>query len=460
MSPPAQIVSVRMLVLVPCASIVLSIGAPALRAELPGLRGWAEAVMGGTGAEGARVPYPSSPTRPHGLGLRLPSQRLPLTVHAPETNRSLARATKLLAALEAGYDLLFAESWPLPLPDGGAGDSLGFDLYLRRAVPGRAGAGLDGPVPWGSLDSASSFGLVDDELDPSWFQACALSALAQAALWGQDPGESAAWRRATSSYLAWRATGNFGCGSETSVRLGQAWRSWLGGGGGAGGLLLAMLSAREDGGDGSFVRELWQFARQRSAGRSGVRVRPDLWDALDRALSNAGEALEQVLSDFAVARFFSGTPARSLAAPMPCLRSLATEAAVALERSLQQSHLPTHVSARGPVEVLGSRYTLVALDASEPASELRVWLRGELGVRWLLTAVRLDSGYGELGRVSAPPRGTGRSYVPVVLTPDTARVLVVVTNLGRGLESFRRPTVLTRAFRLVLSLGTGVLDQR
>ncbi len=80
------------------------------------------------------------------------------------------------------------------------------------------------------------------------------------------------------------------------------------------------------------------------------------------------------------------------------------------------------------------------------------WLRGEYGVGWALSAVRLAADGQERGRVRAPVRPrTPRSYIPLELPyGETAKVVIVVTNMGARLVDADEPSDLARAFRLVL----------
>ena len=72
---------------------------------------------------------------------------------------------------------------------------------------------------------------------------------------------------------------------------------------------------------------------------------------------------------------------------------------------------------------------MLRTESLSPGARLRIWLRGEPGVRWSLLALRLDRAGRELGRVQAPIRQLPESYLPLELTPDTASVLVVLTAL-------------------------------
>jgi hypothetical protein len=92
--------------------------------------------------------------------------------------------------------------------------------------------------------------------------------------------------------------------------------------------------------------------------------------------------------------------------------------------------LPKHLPASDtPLRSFGSSYVRIDTRAAGAGTQLKVWLRGETGARWALSAVRFDERGRELGRLHAPPRRVARAYLPVELSDDTAQVLLVVLKL-------------------------------
>lgn len=420
------------------------------------IRAWAEWAVGRGQWKGPTVAYPDLVERPRGVFLVLGSQLRPLNVHArpgipPET------ALAALSALEHAYDLLQETGWPEPFADGGYGQTAGFDLYLEPDSARPAAAFLDAPVSWIGLDGATSFAVVNPDLvAPGRLESCVVDAYTQAALAGQDPAEAESWRRATGAYTAWLVTGTFGCRDEVIEQQQQSWRGWINdapesGAGGA--LFLAMLSEREDGGTGTFIRELWQFARQSSGNVPGGRLRasPDLWEALDRALGNAGESLDEIVQEMAVARYFSGPEQRRRAAGYLALRTLPPDAAVPVPGAIPLNRLPARLPvSEHPLEAHGSGYALIDTSRAASPFTLEVWLRGEIGIRWSLAAVRLSGDGREMGRTTAPPRNSANSYLSVELEPGVDRVLLVVTNLSSGMVDADRDTRNPRAYHLIV----------
>jgi len=427
--------------------------APA-EAQIPGLAEWAQAVADASTRrwDGPRVPPPDPEPRPQGL-LRARSLWQPLAVHgSPSLTDAVVDAS--LEALEGARELLSSWGWPEPWPDGGRGGTAGFDLYL---VPGNALAGearADPSVAWAELDGVSSFAIIDAHMPADRLEACVVATYAEAMLLGQDPAEARAWRRATGALLAWLATGTYGCEDGVVRQQQEPWRGWIAqesedGAGGA--LLLAMVSGRHDGGSGAFVRDVWQLARQRTWEGTELRASPDLWQALATATDVAGDDLLEIVEETAIARWHTGTVDRERGAPLLALRGLGADALVPAVAELAWQDLPAHTRpADPPLEPFGSGYAIVDVSAAPPNSRLRIWLRGEFGVRWSLVAVRLDRRGRELARLAAPSRREPRSYVPLELLEDTARVLIVVTNLSSRLPDADVADENVRSFKLIV----------
>jgi hypothetical protein len=165
------------------------------------------------------------------------------------------------------------------------------------------------------------------------------------------------------------------------------------------------------------------------------------------------DPLLRLLEEMAIARYFAGPSERHPGAPITILRELPEAAAVPLSGRAAWADLPRRFEPHGlELEPYGSAYVIVDTAGAPPGSVLRVWLRGEYGVGWGLAAVRLAQDGRERGRVRAPVRPrTPRSYIPLELTGgDTARVLLVVTNLGARLVDADTPDDQVRSFQLIL----------
>lgn len=419
--------------------------------------------------EGPRVPWPAPSERPESRGALVSTLR-PVAVHAAGLRADAELVQGALVALERAHAWLEARRWPTPPPDGGLGGTAGFDLYLvdelahdlaaldEGGAPGPVYVreGYDTPNAWSGLDGAIAHARMVAELDPIRLEACVTSAYVRAALLGFDPSEAPAWRAATGDYVAWLVTGRFGCSDEALVRQQRASaRTWIGddpeGGGGA--LLLAMLSARTDGLSGRFIRDLWSGAPQVTWEGEGLRAMPDLWQVLHVLMDAGRDPLPGLIEELAVARYFAGEPARLRGAPLALLRELPRDAQVPIAARVPWARLPRRFDPEGlELEPHGSAYLLVDTAEAPPGSALRIWLRGEAGVGWALTAVRLGADGRERGRVRAPVRPENpHSYIPLeLLGGETASVLLVVTNIGRRLVDADGPNDEVRSFGVIL----------
>lgn len=433
-----------------CTLIALSGAARAHAQENP-IEDWARSIeMQPARYHGPVVTFPETPPRPvleGGTSVR--SWDWPLEVQAA-AGVSRARTQRALRALEHAYAWTRAQQWPLPFPDGGYGGDAAFDLYFAPDGERTAQAGADGPIAWSALDAASTYALLDSGLPDAALERCALFALLQAGLLGNDPAETEDVRAAGAAFATWLATGELGCDdaraeAQHAPQLGAVGERdeqiatlamWL-----------AMLSRRHDAGSGSFVRGVFELARQRSTRPSELHAVPDFWQALAAALAKAGESLDGSAEEFAIERYFGPNDADASSLP-----PLPPGARVPVLDAPAWSALPKHLPPREPgLREYGSAYTRVDVRAAPADSRLHVWLRGDAQARWSLVAVRLDAQGRELARVAAPPRRIPQSYLPVELTPDTTDVLLVVTALpyrvpGRADTDEPAPT-----FRLILS---------
>lgn len=452
-------------VLAPALLVVLlgTVGgaAPAAAQLLPGVDDYAAAIVTLMQPRwvGPRVPWPLERARPPESGPIAASLLRPITIHAaagiPEANARTA-----LEAAEAMHDLLRAGGYPLPPPDGGLGGDGGFDLYLVPRADTLHEAVSDGPwlFPSLPLDGAIVHAEAVGLLPPDRLFACVAEAYAEATLLAMDPAEGEAWRRATATYLASRLVGRLdGCHDDVVHQQEQPFRAFAEAeeprnAGGA--LLLAMLSDRHDGGSDTFVRELWTMARQRTWEGTELRASPDLWEVIDRALDLSHVGFRPTMVDFAIARFFAGSPARASQAPLASLRTLPPEATVPIDFRVALAQLPEYLPVHVPsLRPLGSSYALVDVRGAPRGSRIRAWLRGEYGVRWSLVAIGLDDAGREHGRVLAPPsENISRNYLPYELAPEVTSVLLVVTNLSGRVPDADALDEHDRTFHLIVDL--------
>jgi len=408
------------------------------------------------------VPYPED-ARPV-LPLTLCSIEQPLCVHAaPE---QAAEAAGWLVELEGAAATVEALGFPVPQPDAGRGGTFDLDVYLAapstadlgatqaEAAPRRASGEVDGPLGASLLDGATAYALVDPGVLPAQRPACAVEAIAEAGLRAQDPAESRLASGAVAAFVAYLATGTYGCVDRIEVvqlapeqGLARADADALT----SLQLALLLISKRHDGGDGAFIRDAWQLARQKSPSVDAMRVSPSFFEALDRALKNSGESLEQIAEEVGIARYFATRGDRDGGrSALPALPASISVPIVMIKPFAElPAHLPVHQPRLGP---LGSAYAKIDTSGAPAGSRLDVWLRYDLGPKLVLTAVRLNADGREIGRMTAPARKVPQSFLPIELESGTASVLLVVTALAddlRTLGYFETPGDF--AFRLILN---------
>ena len=402
--------------------LVTIVCVPVAHADANQFEAWARFISERREYSGRFVHFPDPAPRPVADGIVLCAERAPVCVHAVPT-QAPARVALTLNALQEAYEWLSAAGFALPYPDGGHGGDLNFDLYLVPGVEHGAGAAADAPIAWADFDAAATHALVDSALGDEALPHCALVALTEAALLGQEPAEDEGVRRAIAAFIGWIRDLQFGCDNATE----DAQRApELGTRGArdeqvaAASLWLAMLSQRHDAGTGLFIRDAWDIARQKSEQPDQLHETPTFWQAIAAALEKAGESLDDSAIEFAVARYFAGF----------ALGALPELARVPVAIAPAFAALPKHLAPpRAALATYGSAYTSVDTRGAAPGARLKVWLRGEPGVRWSLVAVRLDANGHELGRVAAPPRTVPESYIPLELEAGTKQVLLVVTKL-------------------------------
>jgi hypothetical protein len=417
---------------------------------------------------GQRVPRPAPMARPPGASLVVRSALRPLAVHADPAAARAPLAEDALAALEAAYDLMRVTGWDLPVSDGGRGDTDGFDLYLVDLPTDSYEARADGDLALSFEDSTVAFAVVDPDVDSTLFAACVTQAYVDASLLGVDPAEAPQWRRATSAWLAWMITGRFGCDEDEVARAmaepgrapipDRAAREGAEGAtddgqpiSGAGGAVwLALLDAYHSGGSGRFVREAWQFARQRTWEGHDLRGSPDLFQVMRAMFPRAAEKLEDVVEAVALSRWLAGTPV----APSRALLAIPRLAAPASKGPYTWAQLPIRARVDDrPLRSFGAGYVVIDTRGAPPRSSLRVWLRGEYGTSWSLVGVRMDGSGHVLSQLSTPPRRAPRSYLVLELMEATDHVLLVVSNLAPRLPDADSIDVNERGFELMVDRG-------
>jgi hypothetical protein len=432
-----------------CIALAASLLVPSAKAQDDplGADEMAEAIVSMTSPvwTGPRTPAPTPVERPKSASMAILSPHSLLAVHA-DPGVGLPRQRQAMRALEEARARLDALGWPAPISDGDRGGGAEIDLYLTATLP--AGAYSDGMSDWSYLDRASTFAVVDPTTPAARVDACVTSAYAEAMLLSADPAEASAWRRATAAWLTWELTGVPGCDDAVFQQQAEPYRSWIAGaaGSGSGGLvLLAYLSERHDPGSLRFIRDVWGLASQRTWEGGGLRAEPDLWSAIDAAVSASGDRLVDNIEELAVLRWFIGR----LGWVHPLVASLDGDAMVPISKRM--TRIPSRVIASEPLQPFGSAYVIMDSPAWKGATRLHAWLRGEYGVRWSLVAAQLDGGGNEIQRIAAPhTMRAPKAYLPIAIDQRARRLLFVVTNLSSDLPDADEAEVYQRSFELIV----------
>ncbi len=446
-------------------ALVLGLLGPAAAArsqELPGVEAYAAAIAAMTTPRwaGPRVPHPMERDRPEAESTWRAIDA-PLAIHAARGVEP-TQMDHAMRGFRRMRSALALRGFVAPPPDGDLGGGPELDLYLvddlgNSQVPHRADS--DGPTSWTYLDGVVVHARVDGHLPPLRLEACAAEAYAEALLLALDPADAPAFRQATATFLGFLEYGRFDSCTDDVAEIQRA--PYRGAvtqvrpldGGGA--LFLALLAARHDGGSADFVRDTWTMARQRTWEGEDLRASPDLWEAIHTGAELVDDSLDGYVMDIAAARVPLGREGMRRSA-LPSLSGLPSDHAVAVAWRGRFDALPMRTSVHEPtLEALGSAYAQIDVRGAERGDRLRVYLRGEGGVRWALAALSFDATGREVARVEAGVRDREpNAYLPVELDGRASEVFVVVTNLGGLRPDADVPDHDDRTFHLIVDRAT------
>ncbi|HEX6244418.1 MAG TPA: hypothetical protein VFZ61_26050, partial [Polyangiales bacterium] len=105
---------------------------------------------------------------------------------------------------------------------------------------------------------------------------------------------------------------------------------------------------------------------------------------------------------------------------------------IPLTSAVRYSTLPAHLPPSAPLRALDASLRLIDLEQPRPGERLRVWSRGEAGVRWALGATRLSADGRVLAQQIAPVLKVPDTELQLELDDETRFVLVTVVNMGPG----------------------------
>jgi hypothetical protein len=376
----------------------LLLAGPARAQLIEGLDSFTDATVGlaSTKWTGPRVPAPVPAERPP-CTQQLDSRWWPVSVHA-DASVPATRVASALAAAETSFAALFAAGFVTSFGDGSGPR----DLYLVGSQA--AGAGADASGNFSALDGTRAFARVDPRVPADRLLGCVAQALMEAQLLELDPAEAAPLRRGVAAYYGELVGGS--CEDEPrasphqspfdTVPSAAAW--------------FERLSARQDRNRGTFLFDMWQFARQRTWEGRDLRASPDLFEAIAKALSLSHEDFDLLAGELSEA-------VTRVSGPAP--------------RSLAFTALPTFPDKRAPpLEVLGSVQLRVELGVPRPGTRLRAWSRAEAGGRYTLSALRLDALGVPLSRLELAPRRDPNAQLSIELDARTFAVAVALTRVA------------------------------
>jgi hypothetical protein len=442
------------------ASVYIALGTHVVRAQIPGLQEWADSTSQAAAPKwkGPRVEFPpleslqvggrasrdgmqhdrARATNPAPLRVEISSQS-PVAV-SWRSDEEASWTSPAMRALEASQAVMRSMGWRPAFPrivydeakQPRAAHMVDMLLVLDEQRSEPASASTDGPVLWSPLDSASTYAVVNPRLCPDLL-ACVLQAYAEAVLLAMDPAEHVHWRRATALYLTSEVTFHpidreYEQSEHEAPHLGLAPNHERP----SSGAFLRWVATRWQPGGVQFARELWDFARQRTWEGAGLRASPDVWMCLEQIAKHHQDDLTRVLEEYLASR--------SLNAP---------QATLAAKYAFDE--LPKHTPVWDPpLRPLGSRSMVVSTDPLHAPSTLKLWLDGEFGVRWSMTAIKLDAHGREIGRVTMPWQKKPKGYLAVELQPATHAVRVTVGNLGEGTPDADDSSNLARTAKLIV----------
>lgn len=392
--------------------------------------------------KGLRVPLTAEPRRP--LQAPLDCKSVAVCVHGPAAAADWAQPVR--RAAETALAHWFQRDWPVLPTDGGRGGSDALDVYLgshrTEAIAESIAVGsiydqaivharLQLPLPLapGIEASASEHGM---QLRRLARQVRELTY--GTALLAMEPGEAVGWRRATARFLENDADAQTLRLAARGLPAEQVPFGTLDPDFGAG--VLAFLEHRW--GEGT-VQSLWREARQITWEGEGVRGSPSLWEVL-RHRAGGDARLGALFADFAVwlqsrgragsSAAFSGEPSRCWQANELPMRSKVARAGLAPFRSVVRQ---------------------VCWGNKRP--RVRLWLRGEYGVKWLLSVYFFDKSEEPLLRQRAELRSEPEVFLAVVPPKRAFSLKVVATSVPPELPEAHRPFLLTRSVQIVAALA-------
>ena len=373
---------------------------------------------------------------------RLCSWREPICVHGDVAPGALLR---VLASAERAWEV---ETGPLALPAPDADPVTGaYDIYVSIAVPEETLTAVGSRDPRSRVDRASAFTLLDASLalgGSCRMDTAIASAVARAALFRASPATDEGSARAEAEYFARLAVpcamsapagiDVFQSSPERAVmdpRVGDP-RSAAEFDRGAS-LFYWWLDASFGGQPGGLVRALWALSATKTPpDAERWKGQPDGVDVLRESFKDAlseGSRLEDVLAEFGATRALLGR--RENGAELREARTLGEAIAPRIDWEIDWPAAPRRLASSVGLSPTGSAYILVRRAGAPPGTRLRLEATWEqhAAIRW--TAVKLDAGGHELGRIpiAADPRAT-EAQATLVNLDEAAAILIVATNVG------------------------------
>ena len=371
---------------------------------------------------GPRVDHPEESLRPDSSG-SLRSEYLPISIHWDgRKHRAIRGSRKRLASRRRGLSFIGQPSngraW-CPTVGGEATEIWIF--YLKHGPGYVVQVASDSPILWSFLDRASTFGTLTIGSDHKDLAPCISLALFETMLLAMEPAESHGFRRATSRWLNSYLHQTNACQLHTDTENEELAESSADS--------LQMLGGRKFfecihgalDNDPDSTLMLWQGARQRTWEGTRLRAEPSLWSVLKVLLEAHEISVENLIANCA----------KNAAVRQITSQSASSEADPKKGDSagLSSGRKTLRLKASGaPLQGYETRTRVLEIPKNLQEKELRIWLRGEFGVKWVLQATQLSSTGIVLSNVRTPSRRKPHAYLPTQITKEAQKILIQVTN--------------------------------
>ncbi|QQR91214.1 MAG: hypothetical protein IPJ88_05645 [Myxococcales bacterium] len=381
----------------------------------------------------------------------LSSALYPLSVRIPP-GVPLSDAQFALQRLEQSYLQWKARHWPEPV----YGSAEGYVVYLDDNTHACAEFTVEAIEHQKDVDAARGFATVSIPKHREGLIPCIYKAFALGSLYRLAPYMNPKWKDASASYLAWQLSARDDFTSGTLNLQAQPWHGWFGHSfetGNESAHLWALIEKRKKAFLGDYFWDMWDRARFVSINFQHRNKSFDLWEIIEAELKASSQTLPKFLTELALDRATIDRDRHRVGfSTEHDILMPTTELFV--QHFLKSGELPTKINdVDPPLEALGSAYFSVNIQQEHRGRAIGVWLKGEHGVNWSLSAARRDATDYEISRIYSPERKNIPIYLLIETTPQTQSLLIAVTNLSWREPNVAYPDSSTRSFSLTVDLA-------